>query len=133
VAGERLCLRALGEGSYELVLRCAGAGEQRFAEASWVALERAIGGLAPFATHRRADMPGAVFVDADALVLVRHSDTLDVEVIPEQVCSPGALRAEKAARQAALEASWAEFATPERLVTLMRDRKVRPHREKSMA
>jgi hypothetical protein len=81
VVPSRLAVRALGEGPYELVLRCEGAGEQRFSASTLETLARDIARLAPFTTHTRpADKPGVFYVDTAELV--RHSATLAVEVVP---------------------------------------------------
>lgn len=85
MAGNRLAVRAVGEGPYELVLRCEGAGEQRFAASTLKTLARDIGRFAPFTTHRRADMPGVVLVDAVALGVVRHGSSLAVEAFVEPI------------------------------------------------
>lgn len=107
-SGDRLLFRVRGSapGPYELVLRAVGAGEQRFTEASLAALERAVGALAPFLVHRREDAPEALAVDGPALELVRHSGSLEVEVVAG---APGAeqLRDAKAARVAAERAAHA--------------------------
>jgi hypothetical protein len=83
IAAIHLLLRTRGAGPYELVVRCTGAGQQRFAEPTFEALERAIAGFAPFLARRRADMREVLRVDADALELVRHSESLQVESIAE--------------------------------------------------
>jgi hypothetical protein len=50
MAGEQLRVRAVGEGPYKLVVRCTGAGQQRFADAT----DKAARNAAERAAHERA-------------------------------------------------------------------------------
>jgi hypothetical protein len=131
VSGERLLVATRGAGPYELVLRCTGAGEQRFCEVTLEALECAIRDFAPFLARRPADMPEVVTVDADALEFVRHNASLHVEVVTDR--SPEQFLEDKAARQRALESAWGRFATPERLATLLVGREVATQNRPSIA
>jgi hypothetical protein len=128
-AGIHLLVRARGAGPYELVLRCTGAGQQRFAEPTFEELERAIAGFAPFLARRRADIPEVVRVDADALDLVRHSESLDVEVIAEQPMTPERAAAMKAARFAEIRSAHAAVDYG----TLLRGYEVQVRRPASLA
>jgi hypothetical protein len=107
-----------------LQVASASTGHQRFAAPTLaeLALEFPRG---PLSAHVSLD--GALFISGPDEVL-GHSANIELEA-----SVPPDIAAEKAARQAALEAAWVEFATPERLATLLHGREVYTQNRPSLA